>query len=293
MLVTGRERGRQDESARGDPRRDAGLLAAHALGCAADPARRDGSPDRPRRATAARVPVTVSVWPQRFASRSGRGSTAPPCARPSSCAASSRRSSSHPTGSSSSKAALPRGGRTRPLARAAVPGPRAPARGLRRGRRAAQRRPPPRRGRRISGPRCSRRGRRRSRTSGAMLTAARRDAIELLQPGFAERAGELGLPAASLGYDAEPPTDRRRWRRGSTQDLERGTTGPGPPGRDRGPLRRPRPAHVRLPGRAAARRAGAAARRGGAASRRAAACRRCCCSTTRFPSSTSAAPDPE
>ena len=41
---------------------------------------------------------------------------------------------------------------------------------------------------------------------GAMLTAARRDVIELLQPGFAERAGELGLADASLGYDAEPPT---------------------------------------------------------------------------------------
>ena len=41
---------------------------------------------------------------------------------------------------------------------------------------------------------------------GAMLTAARRDVVELLQPGFAERAGELGLDGVSLGYDAEPPT---------------------------------------------------------------------------------------
>ncbi len=41
---------------------------------------------------------------------------------------------------------------------------------------------------------------------GAMLTAARRDVIELLQPSFAERAGELGLGDVSLGYDAEPPT---------------------------------------------------------------------------------------
>ena len=44
---------------------------------------------------------------------------------------------------------------------------------------------------------------------GAMLTAARRDVIELLQPSFADRAGELGLDDASLGYDAEPPTITR------------------------------------------------------------------------------------
>ncbi len=44
---------------------------------------------------------------------------------------------------------------------------------------------------------------------GAMLVAARRDVVELLQPGFAERAGELGLPDVSLGYDAEPPTITR------------------------------------------------------------------------------------
>ena len=62
---------------------------------------------------------------------------------------------------------------------------------------------------------------------GTMLTAARRDAIELLQPGFAERSSELGLAGASLGYDAEPPTitlleDRLE------RDIERGITGAGP-----------------------------------------------------------------
>ena len=41
---------------------------------------------------------------------------------------------------------------------------------------------------------------------GGMLTAARHDVIELLQPGFADRADELGLPGASLAYVAEPPT---------------------------------------------------------------------------------------
>jgi len=62
---------------------------------------------------------------------------------------------------------------------------------------------------------------------GAMLTAARRDVVELLQPGFAERAGELGLPDVSLGYDAEPPTITVLEERLS-RDVERGTTGAGP-----------------------------------------------------------------
>jgi DNA replication and repair protein RecF len=59
------------------------------------------------------------------------------------------------------------------------------------------------------------------------LVPARRDAIALLSPAFAERAGELGLPSAAVAYDAEPPSvaalDARLER-----DLERGTTGAGP-----------------------------------------------------------------
>jgi DNA replication and repair protein RecF len=62
---------------------------------------------------------------------------------------------------------------------------------------------------------------------GAMLTAARRDVIELLQPGFAERAAELGLDGGSLGYDAEPPTIGLLEER-LARDIERGTTGAGP-----------------------------------------------------------------
>jgi DNA replication and repair protein RecF len=63
--------------------------------------------------------------------------------------------------------------------------------------------------------------------SGAALVEARRASIQQLSPAFAERAGELDLPAASLGYDAVPPTvpvleDRLR------RDIERGTTGLGP-----------------------------------------------------------------
>jgi DNA replication and repair protein RecF len=59
------------------------------------------------------------------------------------------------------------------------------------------------------------------------LVEARRLAIDLLSPAFAERAEELGLPAASLGYDSEPPSrtdlDARLHR-----DVERGTTSLGP-----------------------------------------------------------------
>jgi len=62
---------------------------------------------------------------------------------------------------------------------------------------------------------------------GAMLTAGRRDVVELLQPGFAERAAELGLPDASLGYDAEPLSIGVLEAR-LAKDVERGTTGAGP-----------------------------------------------------------------
>lgn len=62
---------------------------------------------------------------------------------------------------------------------------------------------------------------------GADLVAARREAIALLAPGFAECADALGLPAASLGYDAEPPTLEQLESR-LDRDLERCTTGLGP-----------------------------------------------------------------
>jgi DNA replication and repair protein RecF len=62
---------------------------------------------------------------------------------------------------------------------------------------------------------------------GAMLTAARRDVIEMLQPGFAERSAELGLAGGSLGYGAEPPTIGLLEER-LERDIERGTTGVGP-----------------------------------------------------------------
>jgi DNA replication and repair protein RecF len=62
---------------------------------------------------------------------------------------------------------------------------------------------------------------------GGALVAARREAIAILAPAFAERAGELGLPAAALGYTAEPPTAAMLDAR-LDRDLERGVTGLGP-----------------------------------------------------------------
>jgi len=64
-------------------------------------------------------------------------------------------------------------------------------------------------------------------TLGASLVESRREAIGLLAGGFAERAGELGLPAASLEYTGEPPTAAALDAR-LDRDLERGVTGLGP-----------------------------------------------------------------
>ena len=62
---------------------------------------------------------------------------------------------------------------------------------------------------------------------GASLVESRREAIGLLAAGFAERAGELGLPSASLDYTGEPPTAAALEAR-LDRDLERGVTGLGP-----------------------------------------------------------------
>ena len=53
------------------------------------------------------------------------------------------------------------------------------------------------------------------------------EAIALLSPVFAERADELGLPAAALDYTGEPPTTAALEAR-LERDLERGVTGLGP-----------------------------------------------------------------
>jgi len=62
---------------------------------------------------------------------------------------------------------------------------------------------------------------------GARLVELRRETITAVSPLFGERAGELGLVGARLGYEAEAPTaeaiDARLER-----DLARGSTGLGP-----------------------------------------------------------------
>jgi DNA replication and repair protein RecF len=62
---------------------------------------------------------------------------------------------------------------------------------------------------------------------GADLVMARRELVSLVSPAFGERAGELGLPAATLVYDAEPPS-REALESRLQRDVDRGTTGLGP-----------------------------------------------------------------
>jgi DNA replication and repair protein RecF len=64
-------------------------------------------------------------------------------------------------------------------------------------------------------------------TLGRALVEARNEVIASLAPGFAERAGELGLPAARMTYDGQPPTVEALDSR-LDRDLERGSTGLGP-----------------------------------------------------------------
>ena len=63
--------------------------------------------------------------------------------------------------------------------------------------------------------------------AGVALVAARRIVLERLAPSFAERAEELGLPAAVLEYDAEAPTVAALEAR-QQRDIDRGITGLGP-----------------------------------------------------------------
>ena len=64
-------------------------------------------------------------------------------------------------------------------------------------------------------------------TLGAQLVGYRHDALAVLSPAFAERAGELGLPDAVLAYAGEPPSVESLEAR-LDRDLERGVTGLGP-----------------------------------------------------------------
>jgi DNA replication and repair protein RecF len=62
---------------------------------------------------------------------------------------------------------------------------------------------------------------------GAELVAGRHETVGALQPRFAERAGELGLPQAELPYEGEPPSVEGLEAR-LDRDLDRGATGLGP-----------------------------------------------------------------
>ncbi len=62
---------------------------------------------------------------------------------------------------------------------------------------------------------------------GAELVDRRRATLAALADGFSRHAEELGLPAARLEYDGEPPTHEELEAR-LTRDVERGTTGVGP-----------------------------------------------------------------
>ncbi len=64
-------------------------------------------------------------------------------------------------------------------------------------------------------------------TLGRQLVEARSEVLAALAPGFAERAEELGLLAARMTYDGEPPTVEALEAR-LDRDLERGSTGLGP-----------------------------------------------------------------
>jgi len=64
-------------------------------------------------------------------------------------------------------------------------------------------------------------------TLGRELVESRLETLSSLAPGFAERAEELGLPAARLSYSGEPPTLESLTER-LDRDVERGSTGAGP-----------------------------------------------------------------
>ena len=62
---------------------------------------------------------------------------------------------------------------------------------------------------------------------GAELVTVRHEVVAALAPGFAAWAQELGLPAARMSYEGEPPTLDLLEQR-LDRDIERGATGAGP-----------------------------------------------------------------
>jgi len=74
---------------------------------------------------------------------------------------------------------------------------------------------------------------------GAALNAARREALTALGPGFAERAAELGLAGAGLGYDADAPTVEQLEARSAGRPRTWGDRARAASGRRSGAERRP------------------------------------------------------
>jgi hypothetical protein len=241
VLVVGRT-ARQDEPARVAARRHAGVLAADAHGRAADPLRRDAA--RVARSAGTAPHVEVRDCAAAAKRRELNGARLP---SPSRCAASSDarlharpargregRPGRAPRTSTARSAAAP-GARRLPQEYAAALAQRnAALRACSSGFRA-------RRARAVDG---ARRGARRAARRGAARALAS-------SAGFAERAASSGCRARAR-YDGEPPTSTRssapRARRRRGVDRAR----PAPRRRaDRS--RRPRPAQLRLAGRAAAR----------------------------------------
>jgi len=64
-------------------------------------------------------------------------------------------------------------------------------------------------------------------TFGRRLVEARSEVLASLAPGFAEIGDDLGLPAARMTYEGDPPTVATLEER-VARDLERGSTGVGP-----------------------------------------------------------------
>jgi DNA replication and repair protein RecF len=62
---------------------------------------------------------------------------------------------------------------------------------------------------------------------GSSLVDARREVLGVLEPPFGDRAARLGLSAATLSYEGDPPTAAELDAR-LERDLERGVTGAGP-----------------------------------------------------------------
>ena len=207
---------------------DAGLLAAHAHRRAADPARRDGRLRRAGRSATGTIVEPRAGRAARARGEGGDGERRAALRRPTRCAERFSTLVFTPD-----RLAIVKGGPVvrrayfdRVLGRLQPALALAPA-GLRGGAGAAKRRAPARAARRRPSARRSSRGRRASPGSARRLVEARAAAIAALAPGFAERAGELGLRRREARLRGDRPVRRRAHAR-LDRDIARGTTGLGP-----------------------------------------------------------------